>query len=74
VKDFFHSPFDRDRCRQELRAFRSLLDSKQELRENTDIKPFFEANRFLSAFPGPRGPFIASRAAAASPGSPGASP
>ncbi len=52
MKDFFRIRFDDAQCRQELAAFRSLLDEKKELEENADIKPFFETHRQLAAFVG----------------------
>ncbi len=39
-------------CRNELDAYKLLLDSKQELSETVDIRPFFERNQHLAAFIG----------------------
>jgi hypothetical protein len=44
MKEFVRIEFDLARCRQELAAFRALLDSKEELEEGGDIKPFFESH------------------------------
>jgi hypothetical protein len=52
MKDFVRVRFDPARCRQELVAFRNMLESKQELEEATDIKPFFEVHQQLSVFLG----------------------
>ncbi len=58
MKDFVRVTFDSARCRQELAALRNLLDSKQELEEATDIKPFFEAHQQLSVFLGCYAPIL----------------
>jgi hypothetical protein len=52
VKDFIRVEFSPQRCREELAAYRALLDSKPDLEERADIKPFFEAHPHLSAFLG----------------------
>lgn len=52
MKDLIAVQFDPDRCRQELLAFKGLLDGKSELGENADIKPFFEAHHQLAVFTG----------------------
>lgn len=52
MKDFLAIQFDVARCAEELRDFRRLLDSKKELEEGADIKPFFEAHSHLSALLG----------------------
>ncbi len=52
MKEFLRVTFDPARCRQDLVAFRQLLESKQELEEATDIKPFFESHQQLSVFLG----------------------
>jgi hypothetical protein len=38
--------------RQELEAFKALLDSKADLGEKADIQPFFKANKHLTAYIG----------------------
>src|SRR5262245_38557685 len=52
MKEFSKIPFDLEQCRRELAAFRLLLDTKEELEENADIKPFFETHLQLSALLG----------------------
>jgi hypothetical protein len=52
MKEFSKITFDLDQCRASLAAFRRLLDSKEELDENADIKPFFEAHVQLSGLLG----------------------
>jgi hypothetical protein len=52
MKEFSKIPFDVERCRGELAAFRLLLEGKEELDENTDVKPFFEGHHQLSALLG----------------------
>jgi len=53
MKEFIRVSFDPKLCREELAAFRALLDGKQELEEAADIKPFFETKRQLAALIGP---------------------
>jgi hypothetical protein len=55
LKEFTRVQFDPVRCRQELAAFRALLDGKRELEEKADLKPFFEANQHFSALLGSYG-------------------
>jgi hypothetical protein len=50
--------FDPARCRIELAAFKTLLNSRQELGERTDIQHFFEERKQLSAFIGTYAPAI----------------
>ncbi len=52
MKEFSRIEFDPAQCRQELAAFRALLECKEELEEGTDIKPFFEEHIQLSALLG----------------------
>ncbi len=52
MKEFTKIPFDLAQCRRELVEFRALLDSKDELEENADVKPFFEQHLQLSALLG----------------------
>ncbi len=49
MKEFTRIRFDLEQCLRDLAAFRVLLDSKEELEEGTDIKPFFENHHQLSA-------------------------
>jgi hypothetical protein len=53
MKEFVSVSFDLQRCQEELAAFRTLLDGKQELEEAADIKPFFETKHQLAALIGP---------------------
>jgi hypothetical protein len=55
MKEFTRIRFNLEQCRQELAAFRALLDGKQELEERADIEPFFKASPQLSAFLGSYG-------------------
>lgn len=50
--------FDPAKCRNELVAFRKLLDSKERLRERKDIQKFFQQRKQLSAFIGTYAPGI----------------
>ena len=52
MKTFRSHQFDQAACRNELDAFKFLLDSKQELNETADVRPFFERNQHLAAFIG----------------------
>lgn len=52
MKEFLKIAFDVAQCRQSLDGFRHLLESQEELEENSDIKPFFEAHLQLSALLG----------------------
>jgi hypothetical protein len=52
VKDFLSVSFDPKRSREEVLEFRALLDSKGELEENRDIKPFFESHHQLAVLLG----------------------
>jgi hypothetical protein len=52
VKRLTPIEFDVSRCRAELADFRSLLDSKADLGERSDIKPFFESRLQLTALIG----------------------
>src|SRR3954462_7875 len=52
MKDFLDITFDPAVCRREVLALQSLLGANTSLEENKDIKPFFEANRHLSACSG----------------------
>ncbi len=52
MKEFLRVAFSPEQCRQELSAFKALLDGKKELEENADIKPFFAAHLHLAAFLG----------------------
>ena len=49
-----HKPisFDKNLCRKELAAFKTLLDSKSNLSEQVDLQPFFKSNLHLTAFIG----------------------
>jgi Domain of unknown function (DUF4263) len=58
MKEFLHVDFDPMKCRLELAEFRTLLASKQDLEEATDIKPFFESHLQLASFVGCYGPDI----------------
>ncbi len=52
MKEFTRLPFNRTECGHNLSEFRALLDSKAELEENADVKPFFEAHPQLAVFIG----------------------
>jgi hypothetical protein len=56
MKAFEPFAFSPDRCREELVAFKVLLDSRPELSERADILPFFGAHRHLAAFTGSLNP------------------
>lgn len=46
------------KCKEELLAFKDLLDSRQTLSERDDILPFFKANKHLAALIGSYNPRI----------------
>jgi hypothetical protein len=52
MKEFTRVSFDLAACRASLTAYRQFLDSKAELDENADVKPFFEAHTQLAALIG----------------------
>jgi hypothetical protein len=52
VKTIAEHAFDWAKCRAELNDFGKLLGSKKDLSERSEIQPFFEKSRQLSAFLG----------------------
>lgn len=52
MKEFRQAAFDPAECMRSMEAYRVLLDSKAELEEATDIKPFFGSHTQLVALMG----------------------
>lgn len=58
MKDFVEVRFSLADCQRELREFRQLLDSRSDLSEQNDIRPFFAERPQLSAFLGTYAPEV----------------
>lgn len=58
MKQFIELRFNLGDCQRELNEFRQLLDSKSDLSEQNDIRPFFAARPQLSALMGTYAPEV----------------
>ena len=52
MKEFTRIRYNRDECLRHLDEFRALLDSRAELEEQADVKPFFDERPQFSALVG----------------------
>lgn len=52
MKEWLVIQHNLEQCRRELKLFRELLDSKTDLEEARDVKPFFEAHQQLAVYLG----------------------
>ncbi len=58
MKEFLKVSFNPQQCSQEILALRNLLQSKTDLAENQDLKPFFESHQQLAVFLGTYSPSL----------------